>query len=44
MSKHSQTHTLKDKQKHNQNNNEQKQVEDDVTKITRYKLNYELGR
>ena len=32
MIKHSLTHTLKDKQKHNQNNNRQKYVGDDVTK------------
>ena len=32
MIKHSQTHSLKDKQKHNQNNNEQKHIGDDVTK------------
>ena len=30
---YSQTHTLKDKQKHNQNNNRQKYSGDDVTKI-----------
>ena len=30
MIKHSQTHTPKDKQKHNQNNNRQKYVGDDV--------------
>ena len=30
MIKHSQTHTPKDKQKHNQNNNKQKYVGDDV--------------
>ena len=44
MIKHSLTHTLRDKQKHNQNNNKQKHIGDDVTKTTRYELNYELGR
>ena len=39
MIKHSLTHTPTDKQKHNQNNNKQKHVGDDVTKITRYELN-----
>ena len=31
-----------DNQKHNQNNNEQKHVRDDVTKITRHELNYKI--
>ena len=33
MITYSQTHTLRDKQKYNQNNNRQKHVGDDVTKI-----------
>ena len=44
MIKHSLTHTLRDKQKHNQNNNKQKHIGDDVTKTTRYELHYELGK
>ena len=44
MIKHSLTQTLKYKQKHNQNNNKQKDLGDDVTKTTRYELNLEFRK
>ena len=43
---YSQTHTLKDNQKHNQNNNRQKHIGDDVTKnyqIWAYLRFWEIG-
>ena len=39
MIKHSQTHTPKDKQKHNQNNNKQKYVGMMLPRSTRHELN-----
>ena len=41
---YSQTHTLRDKQKHNQNNNRQKHVGMMLPRSTRYELNSNFGR